>query len=272
MSSSSLIPSSQKPLSTPASGFVITPRLIEKPWGGSWLSTQYKSQVSKLGEAWLLSTLDEGESELDGRPLSEAIGGKLPFVVKIIDSSEPLSVQVHPNDEWARQLENSKGKTECWLILASEPDAGVYLGFKENAKPRAFETALKMGQPVDSYLEFVKVKRGDFLVVPAGTIHAIGPGVTLLEVQQASGITYRLWDWNRAGRELHVEKGLRVSSYARKHEVRRDILNEQGILLKHADFTCWINESEGEGWFIDLTSYEVYRGSAAIKKPYVFVR
>lgn len=250
----------------------IAPRLVEKPWGGNWLAQAYKSDKMKIGEAWLLSTLAEGESTLNGQPLSQALGGPLPFVVKIIDAQENLSVQVHPNDEWARQLENSKGKTECWLILDAKPGAGVYLGLTIEASPRKFEASLKLGSAVETHLQFFPVERGDFIKVPAGTVHAIGGGVTLLEVQQASGITYRLWDWGRAGRELHLDKGLRVASYEKRFEVRKNVLDEPGLLFKHDDFECELNQSHGDGWFIDLETYAVYRGSKAHSRNYLFVR
>ncbi len=245
---------------------------MEKPWGGDWLAQAYKSDRTKIGEAWLLSTLPEGESELDGAPLSKVLGGPLPFVIKIIDARENLSVQVHPNDEWARQLENSKGKTECWLVLEAKDGAGVYLGLNEEATPRKFEAALKLNASVENYIQFYPVARGDFITVPAGTVHAIGGGVTLLEVQQASGITYRLWDWGREGRELHLEKGIRVANYEKRFEIRKNVLGEPGALFKHADFECDLNQSHGEGWFIDLKTYEVHRGSKSQSDQYLFVR
>ena len=252
----------------------IEPRLVEKPWAGRWLSQHYGSRQSNIGEAWLLSTLPEGESKLDGQPLSKALGGLLPFVVKIIDARENLSVQVHPNDEWAAKFENSKGKTECWLILNAEPGAGVYLGLKAGIEPQTFETALRSGESVKDLIQFYPVQRGDFIVVPAGTVHAIGGGVTLLEVQQASGITYRLWDWGRSGRELHLKKGLQVSDYSVRFEIKRDVLQwvNSGVLLKHSDFECHLNQSNGDGWVIDLKTYEVDRASQPRSAPYIFVR
>jgi mannose-6-phosphate isomerase len=247
----------------------IEPLLVEKPWGGTWLGRQYHSP-KKIGEAWLLSTLKEGESVADGRPLS-AVVGPLKFVVKINDADEPLSVQVHPNDEWAQKLENSRGKTECWLILDAKAGAGVYLGLADGVAADEFGDALRGGQSVENLVKFYPVKRGDFITVPAGTIHAIGGGVTLLEVQQASGITYRLWDWNRPKREMHIEKGLKVASYLKNFAIREDVLSSKGALLKHADFECYLNESQGEGWFIDLKTYEVYRASESRSVEFVFV-
>jgi len=138
----------------------------------------------------------------------------------------------------------------------------------------AFETALRSGESVNDLMQFYPVHRGDFIIVPAGTIHAIGAGVTLLEVQQASGITYRLWDWGRPGRELHLDKGLQVSNYAKFFEFKPNIFAsmKSGVLLKHADFQCDLNQSHGEGWFIDLKTYEVYRANEPHSDFYIFVR
>ncbi len=248
----------------------IEPLLVEKPWGGTWLGRQYGSPKT-IGEAWLLSSLKEGQSKVDGQPLSEVVG-QLKFIVKIIDAAEPLSVQVHPNDEWAAKLENSRGKTECWLILDAKPGAGVYMGLADGVGGEEFADALAAGRPVEKLVQFYPVKRGDFITVPAGTIHAIGGGVTLLEVQQSSGITYRLWDWDRPGREMHIDKGLQVASFGKNFSIEKDVLGSKRTLLKHSDFQCFLNESHGEGWFIDLDTYEVTRGTETRAKRFVFVR
>ena len=250
----------------------LTPLLVKKPWAGEFLGSFYKSSHPDIGEAWLLSTIREGESFLNGRKLSEVLGHPLPFVVKIIDAKEHLSVQVHPNDEWAAKLENSKGKTECWLILETKSGSGVYLGLKDGVDPKEYEAALLKNEPVEKFLRFFETKRGDFIVVPAGTVHAIGGGVTLLEVQQASGITYRLWDWGRPGRELHHERGLKVSNYVNRYEYRKGVIggNPQP-LLKHADFECYYNEAHGSGWFIDLKTFEVSRGENPPAHDFIFV-
>jgi mannose-6-phosphate isomerase len=254
----------------------ITPFLVEKPWGGDYLSEFFHSKQTKLGEAWLLSTLAGGESQVGGQDLSAALGTKLPFLIKIIDAAEALSVQVHPDDKWAAELENSKGKTECWLILSAKPGAGVYLGLKDSVDSYTFSEALRGGRAVDKFLKFHRVVAGDFIFVPAGTVHAIGEGVTLLEVQQASGITYRLWDWDRPAREMHVEKGLKVMNYHPAYDLRHGLFasGKKGLLLKHADFECHLNEAPGTGWFVDLKTYSVFKGdaSAAPAEPYIFVK
>ena len=252
----------------------ILPYLVEKPWGGEFLGQHFRSNLKKIGEAWLLSTLPEGESQIDGGPLSHYLGGPLPYLIKILDTQEPLSVQVHPNDEWATKLENSKGKTECWLILNTTPGAGVYLGLNEGVDEEALAKALRENTAVEKVMKFHPVKRGDFISVPAGTIHAIGAGVTLLEVQQASGITYRLWDWNRPAREMHIEKGLKVANFQASHGVLFNIFDGQGPrpLLSHKDFSCAFGQSSGEGWFVDLETLGVRRGKHAGPGQFVFVK
>lgn len=249
----------------------ITPHLVEKPWAGSTLGPRFSSSHRNIGEAWLLSTLSEGQSKADGQPLATYLGRKLSFVVKIIDTSENLSIQVHPNDEWAKRLESSKGKSECWLVLNASAGAGVYLGLRKGVTLERFEQALHAGDEPELLMNFYSVSPGDFITVPAGTIHAIGGGVTLLEVQQASGITYRLWDWGRKDRELHLEKGLRVSNETSDYEIRRSVLDTAGPLMKHSDFECFINESHGEGWFIDLTTFDVTFASKPSSDQFVFV-
>jgi mannose-6-phosphate isomerase len=252
----------------------IKPYLVEKPWGGNFLSKFYQTEKQNIGEAWLLSTLPDGESKVGDQRLSEYLGRDLSFLIKIIDAKDPLSIQVHPNDDWAKKLENSRGKTECWLILGSTPGAGLYLGLKPGVTEDEFRSAILKNESVESLMEFFPATVGDFISVPAGTIHAIGGGVTLMEVQQSSGITYRLWDWGRPGRELHIDKGLKVSDYVNKFEVKKNIFEnfKKGLLLKHADFETYLNESRGSGWFVDLKTYEVYAGEKSHSESYLFVR
>ncbi len=252
----------------------LEPFLVEKPWGGRWLAQRYGSNpTAKIGEAWLISTLQEGESQLEGEPLSKSLGARLPFVVKIIDARDNLSVQVHPNNDWAAKLENSRGKTECWLILEAKAGSGVYLGLKDGVTGAQFSLAILANQPVDDLVRFFPVERGDFITVPAGTIHSIGAGVTLLEVQQASGITYRLWDWGRTDRELHIEKGMKVSTFENRFVIQPRMLDsfKSSVLFKHDEFMCELNQSHGEGWFIDLKTYEVYRSMQSHSEQYLFV-
>lgn len=252
----------------------ITPHFVSKPWGGEYIARAFDVGLPQIGEAWLLSTLTEGESRVDDLPLSQFLGEKLPYLIKIIDAEEPLSVQVHPDDAWANKLEHSKGKTECWLIIDARPGAGVYVGLEDTVTEAQLREAITQNSAVDRLMKFHPVQKGDFISVPAGTIHAIGGGVTLLEVQQASGITYRIWDWGRTGRELHVDKSLKVANFAAQYGVLFNIFDDERSrsLLKHSDFECYYNESHGTGWFVDLMSFDVYSGDKALSEPFIFVR
>ena len=157
-------------------------------------------------EKWIASTHKGGLQQ----ELLDAMGGEYPLLVKIIQANESLSIQVHPDDDSAKLLEgpNSVGKTECWYVLDAEPDASLVYGFKKNFSKEQLKRAIE-DKTLEDYLNIVPVKKGDFIFIPSGTVHAIGKGLRLLEVQQSCDITYRLYDWGR-DRELHIEKGLSV--------------------------------------------------------------
>ena len=157
-------------------------------------------------ELWIASTHPNGCQ----KEFIDALGGEYPLLVKVIQADDTLSIQVHPDDELAIKLEGegNRGKTECWYVLDAAPDAKLVYGIKENATKEELAKAIEESK-LDPYLEFVNVKKGDFIFIPAGTVHAIGSGLRLLEVQQSCDLTYRLYDWGR-GREVHIEKGLAV--------------------------------------------------------------
>jgi mannose-6-phosphate isomerase len=136
------------------------------------------------------------------------MGGEFPLLVKILFPADKLSVQVHPDDAQAKAMGETRGKTECWYVLEAEPGATVALGLKPGVGAKEVEASVESGT-MEALLEHVPVSVGDMLFVDAGTVHAIGPGVVLLETQQTSDVTYRLYDYGRP-RELHLEKGLQV--------------------------------------------------------------
>jgi mannose-6-phosphate isomerase len=140
--------------------------------------------------------------------IAPEIGGEFPLLVKLLFPAEKLSVQVHPDDAHARALGETRGKTECWYVLDADAGAAVALGLKNGVGVAEVKGAVADGT-MESLLEWVPVSAGDMLFVDAGTVHAIGPGVVLLETQQTSDVTYRLYDYGRP-RELHLEKGLQV--------------------------------------------------------------
>jgi mannose-6-phosphate isomerase len=188
--------------------FKLKPYLSEKIWG--W-------------EKWVLSCHEDGKSTIEegiyeGKELQEVLGCGFDFPIlnKIIKAEDALSVQVHPSDDYARRVENSNGKTECWYILEAEKGATLISGIKKGLNKEKLRQIIKEGK-LEDYLERINIKRGDFIYIPAGTVHAIEAGVKLIEVQQNSNITYRLHDWGR-GREVHIEKSLDVIDYEGKNK------------------------------------------------------
>lgn len=175
--------------------------------------TSLKSEKIWGYELWIASTHPNGLQE----NFKAMVGGDYPLLVKIIQANDKLSVQVHPDNEKAQLYENCRGKTECWYVLNAEQDATLVYGFNGVYTESEIRKAVNAGSPQD-LLRFVKVEKGDFIYIPAGTVHAIGKGLRLLEVQQSSDITYRLYDWGR-GRECHVEKAISVI----KNDVFRNV-------------------------------------------------
>jgi len=200
-------------------------------WGSNRIAKVFhrKNTPKPCAESWEVSERPEGMSRVESGPfqgmtfdalLKELTPERLlgavdhmPLLIKIIDAAKLLSVQVHPNEKSAQEL-HGEPKTEMWYVLGALPDAYVYAGLKEGVDAAACMAALQVGD-ADAVLNRVAVEAGDVIYVPAGTVHAIGPGCLMLEVQQNSNTTYRLYDWDRVGpdgkaRELHVEKGLQA--------------------------------------------------------------
>ncbi len=213
-------------------------------WGGRRLPEFLGRQVPNpdaIGEAWILSDVDGNPTPIANGPLAgstlrdilrrdstELLGtaeprhGRFPLLLKFIDSRQELSVQVHPNDEQAHaRIPGTCGKTEAWYILDADRERGrIYAGFRAGITPDHFRNALSEKSTPETLHAFEPCP-GDCVFLPAGTVHAIGAGVMLFEVQQTSDITYRLYDWDRIdaktgrGRDLHVEDGLACSDFSR---------------------------------------------------------
>lgn len=206
----------------------LTPATKDYIWGGDRLKTKYGiGDTARVAEGWMLSFHPDGECRTeDGTPISQAATRKdwgracdgfpfFPTLVKLIDAADNLSVQVHPSDTYALQNENSYGKTETWYIVDAQEGAGIYLGFRRDVSEQELRAAIEAGTLCD-LLNFQPVKKGECYFIEAGTVHAIGKGCLIAEVQQNSNLTYRVFDFNRVGadgkpRALHVEKALAVS-------------------------------------------------------------
>ncbi|MGL4183823.1 MAG: type I phosphomannose isomerase catalytic subunit [Metamycoplasmataceae bacterium] len=213
----------------------LKPYFSERIWGSDRLKNFGFSlpEKTKIGEAWIISAI-EGKSStiknVEGETLfsffeknKEFFGnykGNYPLLTKIIDANDDLSIQVHPNNEYALKKHNSFGKAECWYILDAPENAELILGV--NAKDRMEAENLIKEEKWDHLLKKIKIKKGDFIYVPPGMVHAITRGVLTYELQQSSDITYRLFDYNRLEngkeRELHIKDSLNVIKYEFKEE------------------------------------------------------
>ena len=205
----------------------------------------------------------------EGRQVGEIwFAASVPLLVKFLFTSDNLSIQVHPEDEYARKHHDCFGKTEMWHILRADPDAKIALGLREPLTETELREACETGAIVD-LVKWIPVSAGDTFFTPAGTIHAIGGGLVLCEIQQLSDITYRLYDFGRAGRELHLDHGVRVSRLdCHDGLVARTPLDDARELLAECQYfrterlivngavqcpacpetTLYIS-LEGEGWF-----------------------
>ncbi len=201
----------------------LRPIFSERVWGVERLPQWYAQPEpgKPVGEAWLTAetcVVDAGEfegvslAELTKRYPEAFAGGataEFPLLVKTLFPREKLSVQVHPNDAQAGALGLGRGKTECWYVLSAEPGAELALGFREEISAEEIRAAIADGT-LEEKLNYLPVKAGDMVFVDAGTVHSIGPGMVVLETQEYSDITYRLYDFGRP-RELHVDAGLAVT-------------------------------------------------------------
>lgn len=211
--------------------FLLNPAAKDYLWGGSRLNDDFNFHipVSPLAEAWMCSTHPDGESTVSTAHLSQVLrahpeylgshvlsttGGRaeLPILIKLIDAKADLSVQVHPNDE---QAYPDLGKTEMWYVLDAAPGSELVYGFKRDVEAAEVRAAIGSGK-ISSLLNHVTVKKDDIFFIEAGTVHAIGAGVLIAEIQESSNLTYRLYDYNRVDkrgqkRPLHVEQALKVA-------------------------------------------------------------
>ena len=216
--------------------FLLQPACKEALWGGQKLKEHFGKQadLDNIAESWECSTHPEGPStvttgEHKGMLLTEVLQkypeylgthprskGELPILVKFIDARQKLSVQVHPDDEYAKLYERGQlGKTEMWYVLEADKDAELIYGFYSDMDSVAVRQSLANGT-IEKYLQKVKVQQDDVFYIPAGTVHGIGAGNLIAEVQESSNLTYRLYDYDRTDkqgqkRELHLEKALAVA-------------------------------------------------------------
>ena len=217
------------------------PILKQKLWGGDKIQNIYRHKepkLDKVGESWDVSAMDDDDCEvingwLEGNSLADLVevymgdlvgdkvyeqyGSEFPLLLKIIDANDNLSIQVHPNDELAEEEHGLSGKTEMWYVLDAEKDAYIILGFNRYVSKSEYIERVATGH-LEEVLQKYPVKKGDVYFIPAGMVHSIGKGCLIMEVQQASDLTYRIYDFNRKDadgnlRELHTELAQRAIDY-----------------------------------------------------------
>ncbi|MFN3969314.1 type I phosphomannose isomerase catalytic subunit [Flavobacterium sp.] len=239
------------------------PILKERIWGGTKLKSYLNKPITSeiTGESWEISTVENDVSivangEFKGKSLNEliaefpaeilgtkvyqAFGKQFPLLFKYLDAREDLSIQLHPNDELAQKRHNSFGKTEMWYVMQADADARLIVGFKEKSTPEEFIKHLENKTLLD-ILDSKKVKPGDVFMLNTGTIHALGAGILIAEIQQTSDITYRVYDFDRVDangntRDLHIDLALEALNYnkveaqhfyEKKENVSNEVINCQ---------------------------------------------
>lgn len=258
----------------------LTPACKDYLWGGERLRRDFgvESELHPLAEAWVLSAHPDGLSRLpDGTALTtwlQSHPGSLgtncerfpafPILTKLIDAKDDLSIQVHPSDEYALRHEHQYGKTEMWYVLDAEPGAFLYYGFRRPVTKEEFLRRVEENS-LTEVLNAVPVKKGDVFFIPSGTLHALGRGILIAEVQQSSNVTYRIYDYGRLShgvpRPLHLEKALEVLTLA---PPQPQDFGEH--LAKCEYFTVDVTEGAYSGWCDEssFVSLLVVEGSGTV--------
>lgn len=271
--------------------YELIPPLKEYIWAGENLKKYKNTELGKISESWELSFLKGDEAKLiydnqeitisefiEKEEIKKYINPKLKnLLVKLIDSSQSLSIQVHPSDEYALKYENSLGKTEMWIILETEKDSYINLGFNKDVLKSDFPELIK-DDSILKCLNKIYVKPGDVYLIKPGTIHAIGKGITLLEIQESSKLTYRVYDFNRVDnsgnkRELHVDKAMDVLNFSRlevknlkeEKEIKTDyfvvkggVVNEEKEVEIFKASIITVIDGEGKIDELNISKYKSY--------------
>lgn len=259
---------------------IFEPILKDRIWGGTKLQSDLGKNIptQTTGESWELSAvpgdvsvvsegvyknkplselLEQFPQEILGQKVHEQFVTQFPLLFKFLDARDDLSIQVHPNDELAKQRHNSFGKTEMWYVMQADEGARIIVGFKHKSSPEEYVEHLNNKNLIE-ILNEVEVKKGDVFFLETGTIHAIGAGIVIAEIQQTSDITYRIYDWDRVdaqgkSRELHVEQALDAMNYnttdTQKHYTQTE--NSANVMVDCPYFT---------------TSYFPLNGEASVNK------
>ncbi|MFV0472074.1 MAG: type I phosphomannose isomerase catalytic subunit [Paludibacteraceae bacterium] len=242
------------------------PILKDKIWGGFKLQNIYgknQSRLPNIGESWelsgyksdtsvvangtlagktLLNLIENFKGELLGNKVYEKYNSEFPLLFKLIDANDDLSIQVHPNDQYARKRHNSFGKTEMWYVLEASDDAYLIIGFNENIEKETYAEAVKNNK-LGKLLKKISVKAGDVFFIPAGLVHAIGKGVMVAEIQQSSDATYRIYDYDRKDergkkRDIHTQLALDVINFSagKDSKIEYNLIENQTVSLIKCDY------------------------------------
>ncbi len=263
----------------------------DKIWGGEKIKTILNKDFSPLnncGETWELSGLDNEQSivangflveneinelietymgDIVGEKVFEKFGNQFPLLIKFIDANDNLSVQVHPNDDIALKQSNSFGKTEAWFVLQADEHSKIITGFNSDIDKETYLSNLNNGT-IENILNYESATKDALFFIPAGRIHAIGKGVLLLEIQQVSDITYRIYDWNRTDdsgnfRELHTELALEAIDFKEPEILKQHIkpqLNSslELIYCQYFAFNLLLFDTKVEKIYTHLDSFVLY--------------
>lgn len=267
-----------------------TPILKDKIWGGTKLKELFNKEAEgdSTGESWEISNvpgdisvvangalkgktltdlISTYKGDLVGNKIFEAFGEKFPLLIKFIDAKENLSIQLHPNDQLAKERHNSFGKTEMWYVMDADNDSKLNVGFTKELDKDSYLEALNSGKILD-ILNFEEVKKGDSFFIKEGLVHAIGAGCMIAEIQQTSDITYRIYDWDRVddqgnSRELHTELALDAIDYKYNTDFKCSydkLTNQSDNIASCEYFTTNFLKVEGEvnKNYKELDSFVIY--------------
>ena len=272
-------------------------------WGGTRLKELFNKDFSPLpncGESWELSGVNENLSviengfltsnniselieiymgDLVGDKVFEKYGSEFPLLIKLLDTSSFLSIQVHPDDTYAMKHHNSSGKTEMWIVIDAEEDSEIITGFNRDVDKETYLEYLNKNK-LKEILNVEKARKGDVYFIPTGRIHAIGSGITLLEIQQTSDITYRVYDWDRKDengnyRDLHTDQALEVLDFKKYDNYKTDyqlVKNQFTELVKTPYFTTRMMEFDkvreiDYGFLDSFVIYTCLEGMCMINYP-----
>ena len=237
-----------------------SPIIKERVWGGeTWLVSGVEGDVSIAANGFLEENdineiIETYLGEFVGDAIYEKFGNEFPLLIKILNINESLSVQVHPSDEIAMERHNSYGKTECWYILDAKPTAKIFLGLNRDLSPSDFYNMCQ-NDTISEAMNVIVPKKGDFIFIEPGTLHAATGGITVAEIQQVSDITYRVYDWGRehnpaTAREMHLDLAIDCINY-NKLDLNAPVFLKSGVFLQTNEV------KEGRGLFTNSKYFKV---------------